>query len=1734
MKTQLQIILRLSCIVLIIALSNKSFAEGTREIKPLATDSGGIEFRFPNPSSMTTFALYGCPVDYRLNIHVNAGEIVYYGFALKIDNSLIYRIKDPSGNIVAGGGTVPAKGQTGYINSYVEAVAGPAVVAANGYNALSFTATQTGDYYIEFNQNNGVSLVNISLFDITVVKNGVVKNGRLWSKAWQVSTNNATAQFGGAFYIYSDDQVVTKIDLRGIAPYVFSVAANQFGCFNTGNFTDDRKSVLSAFAVNPQYKVFLNDPDIIEFPTGTLGDIISVDVRNNNSSSCTIGYCIDVDVSKSGNVDVLLNFNGIPGFQAGTTDITLSAKVQSGKNCIEWNGKDGLGNVVSALNNVSVEVDYMNGLTNLPLYDVEQATTGFQVSLVRPVTGLPINLFWDDTKAGGIANFIGCLGQCHSFSGNENTINSWWYVSKKSQKQVVNLTQTYTPLNFDYCATNGATVLTLNDGNAYTWYKDAAATIPINNDIALSSGVAVSWTPSAGTSGDQTLYYTKAVSVAGKIGPSSFNQTDWSGANPPLGTLMVINVLNATQFKSFEVNAGWKINNATLYTFTINGVSKTISLSPNTTTTVNMNITLPAGTYTLTSSGGLMYNNVMGTTSIPNTVTLANSGNNSAYANMVFNASSDCAPLTAIAHETCCIKPIITTQPSNVTVVVNGSNTATFSVVATGTGTLTYQWQTDNGTGTFTDIVGANDANYTTSVVTQAMNDYKYQCIVSLNGACSVTTSQAKITTSIQTCIPPVVTNPVAICQNGVSPDLSLHATALTGNILNWYSVATGGTSSLTTPTLSTSTVGTQDVWVSQSINGCESARAKISFTVHPLPNVSGTATPSTICFGSSTILKGAGAITYTWDNGATDNVAFNPSATAIFTVTGTDINGCKNTDTVNVTVNTIPSAPLTTNPTAICQFTTLPDLNSNVTGSNLLWYTNLNGGTGTSIIPVLSASVAGSFDVFVSQTINNCESTRSKITLTVNAGPNAPTTTNPTPVCLNENVPTLTASGTNLLWYSTSTGGISSVNAPILKSDISGTFDYWVSQSALGCEGPRAKISFKVNSLPIVTAIATPSTICDGENTILKGSGAINYTWDNGVVDNQSFKPTSTKSYTLIGSDVNTCKDTIQVTVTVNPIPAIPTVTNPADICQNGNVPDLSQSVVGNQIRWYNAAIGGVGSVNPIIAKSNLSGSFDVYVSQTILNCESARTKITYTIVPTPAKPTVQSPINSCKSSTTNLSASASGQLKWYTSETSMIGSTSTPIVNTSSVGQQNFWVTNNQSNCESEKVKIQLFVIPNPELEAIVPDFVCSGDSLNVTLNFTGFSPFTLLYQNQGFTKTLQARTLSKQLVLKADDDSNIEFLKLTDSVCSTIYQNFIENYVVNQLPKLTIISSDTVCSASNFRMQLFSNMPNTYIDWTVSANTNVSGASNGQFMGTSTNILQTLTNKTANIQYLEYKFNTTNNSCIGETKQMKIVLMPSFILKINTPNQVCNGDSIDFSIGNSVAGYQVVWFKNGSIIPNKNTFTINEVITGDDYYEVQATDYCGTTQVDGVSSSIYQPVHFGKLTALDSCAKFMSNLNISTPENINSVTWNLNNSLINSVVHHNIATLNYQFPDPQEYPMNIKGYYNGCLLADTSIIFKTKDCSVNTVNSFTPNNDGANDKWVIQGIENYTNASLSIFNRWGVKVKSHSGIIPNEAWDGTNESGELLETGTYYYVLEVRRGIDIRKGYITLMKD
>jgi len=117
------------------------------------------------------------------------------------------------------------------------------------------------------------------------------------------------------------------------------------------------------------------------------------------------------------------------------------------------------------------------------------------------------------------------------------------------------------------------------------------------------------------------------------------------------------------------------------------------------------------------------------------------------------------------------------------------------------------------------------------------------------------------------------------------------------------------------------------------------------------------------------------------------------------------------------------------------------------------------------------------------------------------------------------------------------------------------------------------------------------------------------------------------------------------------------------------------------------------------------------------------------------------------------------------------------------------------------------------------------------------------------------------------------------------------------------------------------------------------------------------------------------------------------------------------------------------------------------------------------------------------------------------------------------------------------------DACDFLSTSISLEvTVICEVELTipQGFSPNGDDVNDLFVIRGIEQYPENTITILNRWGNIVFEDKGYLNN--WDGSVQQGlrlggDELPIGTYFYILDLGKeapGIErINKGFVYLTR-
>jgi gliding motility-associated-like protein len=110
-----------------------------------------------------------------------------------------------------------------------------------------------------------------------------------------------------------------------------------------------------------------------------------------------------------------------------------------------------------------------------------------------------------------------------------------------------------------------------------------------------------------------------------------------------------------------------------------------------------------------------------------------------------------------------------------------------------------------------------------------------------------------------------------------------------------------------------------------------------------------------------------------------------------------------------------------------------------------------------------------------------------------------------------------------------------------------------------------------------------------------------------------------------------------------------------------------------------------------------------------------------------------------------------------------------------------------------------------------------------------------------------------------------------------------------------------------------------------------------------------------------------------------------------------------------------------------------------------------------------------------------------------------------------------------------------YEVCIgrICDTAQVVILVVCpdSLRTFSALSPNGDGRNDVFIIDGLQNYPENSVCIFNRWGNQVLNQKNY--QNDWSGT-WNGTNLPDGTYYYMVrDESTKLVLLMGYLQIVR-
>ena len=341
-------------------------------------------------------------------------------------------------------------------------------------------------------------------------------------------------------------------------------------------------------------------------------------------------------------------------------------------------------------------------------------------------------------------------------------------------------------------------------------------------------------------------------------------------------------------------------------------------------------------------------------------------------------------------------------------------------------------------------------------------------------------------------------------------------------------------------------------------------------------------------------------------------------------------------------TTITIPKITSTT-PNSICG-SGVVTLQATATDGNVDWYGAPTGGTslftGNSFTtPNLTTTTS----YYVDASNGSCPNgPRTEIIATIKTLPSVPqiaaSSTSPVLYCLNAAAIPLAATASvdcKLNWYTVVTGGIASATSPTPSTTVAGSTTYYVSQTNTinGCESPRASIIVTINPLPTAPIVSNVN-YCKNETAVpLTATATANCTlnWYATATGGSSSTTSPTPSTTTVGSTKYYVSQTItstgcegpraEITVTVNPLPTAPIVSN-ISYCHNEIAIPLTATPSANcTLNWYSTLTGGASTATSPTPSTATVGTIKYYVSQTntATGCEGTRTEISATTNPLP-----------------------------------------------------------------------------------------------------------------------------------------------------------------------------------------------------------------------------------------------------------------------------------------------------------------------------------------------------------------------------------------------------------------------------------------------------------------------------------------------------------------------------------
>jgi gliding motility-associated-like protein len=770
-----------------------------------------------------------------------------------------------------------------------------------------------------------------------------------------------------------------------------------------------------------------------------------------------------------------------------------------------------------------------------------------------------------------------------------------------------------------------------------------------------------------------------------------------------------------------------------------------------------------------------------------------------------------------ICSETQTIQVTVNNTPT--VIITASSNTLCVgdSVTLTASGANSYLW--------------SNGSSNTVIVVTPTASS-SYSVLGDVSGCTSTANTSVTVLPVPNNFV--TLSNPSTICAGQTT---TLFASAIGATSYTWFPGALSGNTVMVSPIVTT-------VFTVIASNGSCTNSAQTTVSVSQGPAINTVASPTSICLGGTSTLSAFGALSYTWNPGGilSSSLAASPSITTIYSVTGIDGLGCSNSETVSLTVNSLPNITVTPASTSVCAGSSIT-LNA-FGGTSYTW---TPGGTvGSSLVATPATTTTYTVIGSNGTCIDSVTSIVSVVPL-----PTVSASASNTQICAGSS---LTITGSGATTYTWMPGSLIGVNVTVTPSI---TTTYTVTGTSGNCDN-SATVTVLVNPAPTINASASPSAICAGSTTTLNASGGVNFTWTPGNMTGNTvvISPTVNTTYTVIETNTTGCSSTTTVDVIVNPLPSLTVTATSTNIC-SGGTSTLTASG-GISYFWNPGGIpGAVIAVSPTVTTTytvfGTSGS----------GCINSL-PFTISVTPVPTINIVSTPTALCAGNSATLAASGANAYTWTP------GGTTSSVLVVSPTVTTTYSVIGANGSCTAN-ASFTLNVNPVPTVTALASSpTICAGQTTSLAAG--GATSFTWM-----------PGAITGSQVSVSPLTSTVYTVTGSNSFACTNTQTV--SVTVNPSPTITITPTATnICSGSTSTISALGASTYTWLP----------GASTSSSISVSPMVTTVYTVSGASA-----------SGCI-DTVVFTISVTPTpTLLVAASPTAICDGDTATLSV-NGAAGY------------------------------------------------------------------------------------------------------------------------------------------------------------------------------------------------------------------------------------